>query len=56
MNDTPRTDAFIERLPPFRIRSGIVEFVVAQQIHELMIAWSEFARELERDLNQCVPE
>jgi septum formation inhibitor-activating ATPase MinD len=56
MNDTPRTDAFIERLQALRVRSGIVEFAVAQQIHELMIAWAEFARELERDLNQSVPK
>lgn len=49
---TPRTDEFVKRQPPIKV----ADFATAHQIRELMIAWANFARELEEELNRSIPQ
>ena len=51
-SDTPRTDAFIDTLPPIPMNNGPVVAAEAMRAH--MIAWAEFARGLERELSRKV--
>lgn len=51
-SETPRTDSFIGTLPPIPMGEG--PMVAAQAMREHMIAWAEFARELERELARKV--
>lgn len=48
---TPRTDAFIEQLPFVSLSDPMT---AAKGVREVMIAWAEFARELERELGRKV--
>lgn len=51
-SDTPRTDAFIDTLPPIPMHLGPVTAAEAMRHH--MIQWAEFARGLERELARKV--
>jgi hypothetical protein len=60
MSKTPRTDNFVAQLPAIVLdpadlayRNGLVRATI--QIREQMVAWAEFARTLERELNMSVP-
>ena len=50
-SETPRTDAFIEQMPMIPMRDPLE---TAGAVRALIIAWSEFARELERELGRKV--
>jgi hypothetical protein len=50
-SETPRVDAFIEQLPFVSLADPIV---AAQGVREMMLAWADFARELERELGRKV--
>jgi hypothetical protein len=60
-SDTPRTDRFVQReLKPVRLRRE--EFVqdgdfmrVVAEVRDLMVAYAEHARTLEREVNASVP-
>jgi hypothetical protein len=45
-SETPRTDAFIEQMPFVPMNDPMT---TAAAVRELIIAWSGFARELERE-------
>lgn len=51
LSETPRTDAFIDALPPVRMDDPIS---AAHDVRALMIRWAEFARELEREVGRKV--
>ena len=58
--DTPRVDNFVGTVPltldaaDFADREALVRVTI--QIREHMLAWAEFARQLERELNQSIPQ
>lgn len=45
-SETPRTDAFIDQLPIIPMSDPMT---TASAIREVLLAWSDFARELERE-------
>lgn len=50
-SETPRVDAFIDTLPIIPMTDPIT---TAKALREVLIAWSDFARELERELGRKV--
>jgi hypothetical protein len=50
-SETPRTDAFIEQMPFVPLTDPLA---AATAVRELIIRWSEFARELERECGRKV--
>lgn len=50
-SETPRVDAFIDTLPIIPMSDPIT---TATAVREVLIAWSDFARELERELARKV--
>ena len=58
---TPRVDNFVATMPAltldhadFADRDALVRVTI--QIREHMLGWAEFARQLERELNQSIPQ
>ena len=59
--DTPRVDNFVGTMPPLVLDPADLTdehaaLRVTIQIREHMLAWAEFARQLERELNQSIPQ
>jgi hypothetical protein len=60
-SDTPRVDAFVRDMEPVRINppdfvSKDACFRAAEEYRKLMLAWAQFASELERELNNSIPK
>ena len=60
-SDTPRTDSFVAIMPPLVLdpadladRNALLRVTI--QIREHMLGWAAFARQLERELNQSIPQ
>lgn len=51
-SETPRTDAFIDTLPIIPMNEGPLVAAEAMRVH--MLAWADFARALEREVNHKV--
>jgi hypothetical protein len=55
---TPRTDNFITLLPAVHLPASLPSqdaLFIGEQVRSMMLHWSEFARELERELMQSTP-
>jgi len=50
-SETPRVDAFIDQLPIIPMTDPLT---TASAVREVLVAWSDFARELERELQRKV--
>lgn len=60
-SDTPRVDNFVATLPALVLdpddladREALLRVTI--QIRQHMLGWAEFARQLERELNQSIPQ
>lgn len=59
MSDTPRTDNFATLVPPIHLPASLPREDarrLAEDIRVLMLHWSAFARELERELMMSTPK